>query len=76
MLFVHTRRYNSTRILACSTIDFLLFLSCAHLFELTMFNAFHYIIHPHNLGFPTGLEAIRFHLHIFLTSLSSVILSA
>jgi hypothetical protein len=34
-------------------------------------DAFHYIIHPRL----TGLEAISFHLYIFLTSLSSGILS-
>jgi hypothetical protein len=32
----HTRRYNSIWILACTTIGFHLFLSCAHLFQLTI----------------------------------------
>jgi hypothetical protein len=36
---IHSRCYNSISVLACSTIDFHLFLPCAHLSQLTTFIA-------------------------------------
>ena len=78
LLLLLPQLYNSLWVLACSIIPLHGFLSCAFFFQLftLIFLKSSLTSSSHlNLGLPFGLVACGFHLQMFLTTLSSGILS-